>query len=170
MRKVTPEKVAKINRMKRDGIPVTVIAAKLGLSVGSVSQAGKPQTKKAAAPVPEAERLPVKPVTGEPMSTEEVRTALSKLARGLVADAETARDAGEAARYQSHARQAMAAVSALAKLPLPPGEDLDGAIVVTEASIEAAAKRGRERLFEVFAKLHESVEHESEEAPSVVNG
>jgi hypothetical protein len=156
MRKLTPPVVAKIKALKREGRTNAEVAAAVGVSTGAVSQAYRgvtsdgPKAKTAAqagtAPTQPALPPPA-PVSGDPVSTDELRSMLSKLARGLVADAEQARDAQQAQTYQSHARQAMAAVSALAKLtPATLDEELEGAVLVTEAAIEAAAQKARDTL------------------------
>lgn len=78
---------------------------------------------------------------------------LSKLARGLVADAETARDAREASTYQSHARQAMAAVQALAKLVERDSDTEAEGVYVTDAAVEAATERAREKMRRIVAAI-----------------
>ena len=152
-RKLTPAIVTQINRMRRDGATNAAIAAALNLSTGSVSQAARgltgaqaPRAARHAPPAPVSTAPPPDPVSPEPLTTDELRALLSKLARELSADAERARNNDEAAAYMMHAKQAMAAVGALARLPIPREEQLEGATIVTDASIAEAAAKCRELL------------------------
>lgn len=148
-RKLTPQLTREIKKLARAGDSTREIAAKVGLSRGSVSNVlatartnGKNGTpsKPAAAPPPEPE-----PMDGTPPTLDEQLSWLGQTVRARRLDAQRLRAAGDDLGAARATRDLLSAQALLAR-HTPTGEQTG--VFLSNETIGQSASRAREKLLE----------------------
>ena len=169
-RKLTPELVSKIRELRARGLKRDEIAAKIGLSAGSVSNALRSEPKPAprrGAAQPPAGRVPdaappdadagssEPPESLPPPSEEELRVYFADQLREFRSDCERARAAGDDVAL-ARGQRALVQTSTLLARVTKNAPAADGFVMVEIAAMQDAADR-------CIAKLHDYVDRQFDE-------
>lgn len=157
-RKLDSKTIANVEAAKRRGMSTREIAAKYGISVGSVVNAGRSPGKKQPLKSPPAAETVTNPVPHEivdppkEMTKEELRAFLTVQIRDLREQCEIAKTNGDAPGFNSASRGLASCVQLLARV-MPdddPAEKLGS--YVTNESMNVAAEECKAQMMEYLQK------------------